>query len=70
MENKHDKFVRLAEKRTIAVLEALRILGNCSNRSSYDYGGGEIEKIFKEIEKQMRSTKAKFTATTQRKFKL
>ena len=58
---KKDRFKRLATLRTNAVLYKLKVLSNCSNRQLYEYGEGDIEKIFSEIEKKVKETKAKFS---------
>ena len=70
MNNKQDRFKRLATYRTNEVLRKLKVLGNCSNRSAYEYTEEEINKIFSEIEKAVRSTKAKFQFTRRTEFKL
>ncbi len=59
--DRRNKFKRLASARTNEILRRLKILGNCANRSHYDYSEEEITKIFGEIEKRVRETKAKFT---------
>ena len=59
-ETKHDKFVRLATKRTQNVLDALRILGNCSNLHTYEYSKDEVEKVFKSIKGMLEEVKQKF----------
>ncbi len=69
-ENRHERFKRIAAKRTNDILEKIRILGNCSNKSSYEYTEDEINKIFSEIEKQLKLTKAKFLAGKRERFKL
>jgi len=69
-ETRHDRFRRIASKRTNEILEKIRILGNCSNKSSYEYTEGELNKIFSEIEKQLKLTKAKFLAGKRERFKL
>ena len=69
-ETRHERFKRLASKRTNEILEKIRILGNCSNKSSYEYTEEEINKIFSEIEKQLKLTKAKFLAGKRERFKL
>ena len=61
MDRRKENFKRLAVSRTNEVLRRLKILGNCANRSHYDYTEGEVSKIFSEIEKRIRETKAKFT---------
>ncbi len=57
---KLDRFQRLAYKRKDEIIEKLRILGNCSSKSSYEYSDEEIEKIFNEILEQVYKTKLKF----------
>ena len=64
------RFKCLAENRTNEILKRLRILGNCSNRSTYSYSEEEIYKIFSELEIALKQTKAKFTFSKKRKFKL
>jgi len=70
METRNEKFKRLAEKRTNAVLEQLRILGNLSNKANYDYSPDEVRKIFSAIDSQLRTIKAKFAGNAKRQFKL
>ncbi len=35
-ETKREKFVRMAEARTIKIISMVRLLGNCSNRLAYE----------------------------------
>ena len=67
---KRERFKRLAVYRTNEVLKRLKILGNCSNRSAYDYTEQEINKIFTEIERRLREIKAKFHFSKKEEFKL
>lgn len=69
-ETRHDRFRRVATKRTNDILEKIRILGNCSNKSSYEYTPDEVNKIFNEIDKQLKLTKAKFIVGKKDSFKL
>ena len=57
---KRERFERLAVYRTNEVMRKLKILGNCANRSAYEYTEAEINKVFSEIERQLRAVKAKF----------
>lgn len=59
MENKHEKFKRLATGRTNRILNNLRKLGNLSS-PNYEYTDSEIEKIFSAIEKITSETRGKF----------
>jgi len=67
---KRERFKRLATYRTNEVLKRLKVLGNCSNRSTYSYSREEINKIFSEIDKKVKEMKAKFTFPGEEKFKL
>ncbi len=69
-ESRHERFKRIAAKRTNDILEKIRILGNCANRSSYDYTDDEVNKIFAEIDKQLKAIKAKFLGGRRERFKL
>ncbi len=59
-EDKRERFERLAEKRTNAVLKKLDILANCANRNQYEYEEEDIEKIFSAIRKKVRETQSEF----------
>lgn len=68
---KRARFKKLAAYRTNEVLKRLKILGNCANRSAYDYTEEEVNKIFSEIERKVREIKAKFHFPSKNKeFKL
>ena len=69
-ETRKERFKRLAERRTTAVLERLRILGNLSNKANYDYSDDEVRKIFTAIDSQIRLIKAKFLGNSKKEFKL
>ncbi len=69
-EQKIQKFKELATKRTNNVLRDIRVLGNLSNRNSYECSEEEINKIFSEIERSVRETKAKFHFPKSKEFKL
>ncbi|MBI5212371.1 MAG: hypothetical protein HY957_03235 [Nitrospirae bacterium] len=69
-ESRNERFKRIAAKRTNDILEKIRILGNCSNKSSYEYTDEEVNKIFSEIDKQLRLTKAKFLGGKRERFRL
>lgn len=60
-ETRRERFKRVAARRTNEILNKIRILGNCSNKSSYSYSDEDVQKIFSVIEKELRFVKAKFT---------
>ena len=69
-ETPEQRFKRVAEARTNAVLDKLRILANCSNRQSYSYSEEDINKIFSVINERVRETKSKFRFSNKESFKL
>lgn len=68
--DKKERFKRLAVYRTNEVLKRLKILGNCANRSAYNYTEEEINKIFSAIERKVKEVKAKFHFPKEKEFKL
>ena len=46
-ETKHERFKRIAGKRTNDVLDKMRLLGNCSNKNTYEYSKEEVNKMDK-----------------------
>ncbi len=60
-ETKRERFERISEARREKVLDAVRLLENCSNKSNYDYKLDEIESIFADIEEALAEAKSKFT---------
>lgn len=69
-DQRRERFKRLAVQRTNIVLKRLKVLGNCSNRSAYNYTQEDVDKIFFEIERRVRETKAKFHFPKSKEFKL
>lgn len=70
IEDKKNRFKRLATTRTNDILKKLRILSNCSNRSAYEYSEDEINKIFSAIDHAMKESKSKFYFPKNTGFKL
>lgn len=66
-ETKRERFIRLAEARTNKILDMLKLLGNCSNKSNYDYSEEDIKKIFSAIDKETKNARAKFNGSDTQK---
>lgn len=58
--SKAEAFKGIASKRTIRILDSLRLLGQCSNRRSYEYTDAQVQKIFREIHNALRDTEQRF----------
>lgn len=59
-ETKRERFVRIAEARTNRIIDNLRLLGNCSSKSNYEYTDEDIKKIFGAIEREVKATKNRY----------
>ena len=68
--SKRERFLTVAETRTNTIIEKIRVLGNCSNKSLYEYNNDEIDKIFRAILDKLNETKARFIVKKDREFKL
>lgn len=69
-ESKQEKFKRIASSRANRILEDVRLLGNCSNTSSYEYSEEDIRKIFNAIESELRKVKILFDKKKTKKIQL
>ena len=71
-DEKRQKFIKLAEGRTQAALNAIRKIGNLSNRRAYSYSEGDIKKIVKVLREAVADTERKFGSPTDQadRFKL
>jgi hypothetical protein len=62
MESDREKFVRLANSRVTKAINAVRIIGNLSNRSNYSYTEADIEKIFRTLNNELKTCRQRFSA--------
>lgn len=65
-DKKHAKFRELAEKRTNKALEAVRLVGNLSNRQTYMYEDAEVRKIVKALRDAVSEVETRFGKATGR----
>jgi hypothetical protein len=64
MSEKREKFVKLAEGRTQAALEAIRKIGNLSNRRAYEFDEGDVKKIVRALRDAASDLERKFGTTS------
>ena len=57
---KRDKFVELANKRVTKALKDLRLIGNLSNRRTYDYTDEDVKKITRALQRELDAIKVRF----------
>jgi len=60
-ESRHERFQRVAEARTNKLIDMIRLLGNCSNRTNYEYDEDEVNQIFEALDKELKEARAKYT---------
>lgn len=60
MSEKREKFVKLAEGRTQLALEAIRKIGNLSNRRAYEFDEGDVKKMAKALRDAVSELERKF----------
>ncbi len=60
MNARSDKFIVLANNRVNKVIKQLKLVGNLSNKSHYDYSEEDAKKIILAIESEVRNLKQKF----------
>ena len=58
--NTRERFVDLAEKRVSKILKDLKLIGNLSNRSNYEYTQDDVIKIMRAIKKAVDDCKGRF----------
>jgi hypothetical protein len=68
--SKRERFKVLAENRTNSILNNIRILSHCSNKSLYDYEIDEVDKIFEAIQDALIDAKNKFKDKEKKIFRL
>lgn len=70
---KHQKFRDLAESRTNKALDAIRRIGNLSNRSIYEWDEAEVRKVVKALRAEVSEVEGRFASPGSKsgqKFKL
>jgi len=50
---KREKFVELAERRTINAIKAIRVIGKLGNRSHYEFEEADVRKITQALTKEL-----------------
>ena len=73
MSAKRENFVRLAEARVSRALDSIRVIGNLSNRSNYEYNEQDVKKIIKTLQDEVAKVKMQLEAksgVSKQQFKL
>lgn len=62
-QSKREKFVNLAEKRTINAVKAIRVISKLGNRNAYDYSDADVRKIVKALTDEIEALKVRMKNT-------
>jgi hypothetical protein len=60
VKNKRDNFVRLAENRVNRTIKDLRLIGNLSNRSAYEYTERDVKLILQTLQRELETLRSRF----------
>jgi hypothetical protein len=60
MSTKRDNFIRLAEGRVTRAIDSIRVIGNLSNRSNYDYKEEDSKRIIDALQSEINALKLQF----------
>jgi hypothetical protein len=60
---RREKFVRLAERRTVNAIRAIRVLAKLGNRSAYEFDDGDVKKIVNALNREVENLKMKMSAS-------
>ncbi len=68
--SKRERFLAVAQRRTVRVLESVQRLGKCGNTASYEYTKTDVEKIFGAIQVELDRARARFSRNNRITFTL
>ena len=60
---KREKFVELAENRTVNAIKAIRVIGKLGNKNAYQFDENDVNKIVRALNKEVEALKARMSAT-------
>lgn len=60
---RRDKFVKLAESRTINAIKAIRVIGKLGNRNAYQFDDSDVQKIVRALSKEVDALKARMSSS-------
>lgn len=60
---KREKFIELAQNRTINAIKAIRVIGKLGNKNAYQFDEADVSKIVRALTKEVDALKARMTST-------
>lgn len=62
-DTKRQKFVELAESRTVNAIKAIRIIGKLGNKNAYQFDDSDVQKIVRALNKEVDALKARMSSS-------
>jgi hypothetical protein len=59
-ENKQQRFKRVAERRVQNILKSIRSLSQCANAKIYEWDDGQLKKIWRAIDLELKACRESF----------
>ena len=60
IDERRDKFVKLAESRTNNAIKQIKLIGNLSNRGNYSYTEKDVDKIYNALQKEIKLMRSRY----------
>jgi hypothetical protein len=60
---KREKFVELAENRTVNAIKAIRVIGKLGNKNAYQFDENDVQKIVKALTKEVEALKTRMSTS-------
>jgi ribosomal protein L7/L12 len=60
---KREKFVELAESRTVNAIKAIRVIGKLGNKNAYQFDDGDVAKIIRALSKEIDALKSRMSSS-------
>jgi ribosomal protein L7/L12 len=60
---KREKFVELAESRTVNAIKAIRVIGKLGNKNAYQFDDSDVQKIVKALNREVEALKARMSTS-------
>jgi ribosomal protein L7/L12 len=60
---KREKFVKLAQNRTINAIKAIRVIGKLGNKNAYQFDDSDVQKIVRALSKEVDALKVRMSST-------
>jgi ribosomal protein L7/L12 len=60
---KREKFVKLAENRTVNAIKAIRVIGKLGNKNAYQFDDSDVKKIVRALTKEVEALQARMSSS-------